>query len=316
MNLIVVIVNYGTPIHVLKNLNALVPELRKLGPDAKCWIVDNCSPDDSLSIISNAIEQENYQDCVSLIPHPINGGFGAGNNVAIKKALELEIQPDLIYLLNPDAIILPGTLAKMTTYFDDNKNIGIVGGPTLDLNGNVECGAFRFHSLRSTIEENLSIGFVSKLWRKHRVTISPPPDTASSVGWVSGANMMIRREALEKAGLFDEKFFLYFEEVDLCRRITESGFEIHYLPEAKIIHDAGASTGINTTAIRLPKYWHNSRSLYLKKAFGSRGLLLHNLATLIAGSIGHIYRLLRGRPSKRKKFLRDIIKYNFGEDPK
>ena len=119
------------------------------------------------------------------------------------------------------------------------------------------------------------------------------------------------REALNKSGIFDEGYFLYFEELDLCKRISDQGFEIHYLPEAAILHDAGASTGINKTNIRLPQYWHNSRSLYLQKTFGKRGLFIHNLATIIAGSIGKLYRLVRSRPSSRKKYLRDIIKYNF-----
>ena len=311
MNLVVVIVNYATPSHVLKGLAALVPELKKLSETAECWIIDNCSPDNSLSIISKAIEKNKYHDYIKLIPSPVNGGFGAGNNVAIKKARALKNQPDHYYFLNPDALILPGTINKMIAYLKHNKNVGVVGGPILDIKGNFECGAFRFPSLRSTIEENLGIGLVSKLWKSHRVNISPAPDTNSAVQWVSGASMMMSREALNKSGIFDEGYFLYFEELDLCKRISDQGFEIHYLPEAAILHDAGASTGINKTNIRLPQYWHNSRSRYLQKTFGKRGLFIHNLATIIAGAIGKLYRLIRSRPSSRKKYLRDIIKYNF-----
>ena len=129
MNLTVVIVNYGTARHVLKNLEALVPELRKLGDNARCWIVDNCSTDDSVSIITKAIDKNNYSDCVDLIPFPLNGGFGAGNNVAIRKALSLDTPPDYFYLLNPDAIVHPGTLKKLATYLKRHENVGVVGGP-------------------------------------------------------------------------------------------------------------------------------------------------------------------------------------------
>ena len=313
MNLIVVIVNYGTPIHVLKNLEKLVPELRYLGPNAKCWIVDNCSPDDSLSIISNAIEQEEYSDCVTLIPHSLNAGFGAGNNVAIRKSRTLEKIPDFYYLLNPDAIIIPGTLKRLADYLDQHDHVGVAGGPLLDTNGSLECGAFRLPTLRGTIEEQLGIGFISRLWKDQRVTISPPPDKEASVGWVGGASMMVSRTAIDQSGLFDEGYFLYFEELDLCKRIADCGFEIHYLPDAEVIHDSGASTGIHEANVRLPEYWHNSRSRYLRKTFGNKGLFTHNIATIIAGSIGKIYSFLRRRHSSRKHFISDIIKYNFKE---
>jgi len=311
MNLLVVIVNYGTPNHVLKNLDALVPELRDIDKDAKCWIVDNNSPDESVKIITRAIEEKKYHDVVTLIPFALNAGFGAGNNVAIRKARTLDEKPDYFYLLNPDAIILPGTVKKLANYLSKQNHVGIVGGPLLDTNGNLECGAFRLPSLRSTIEENLGIGFISRLWQDHRTSISPEPTKNINVGWVGGASMMVSAKAFEKAGLFDEDYFLYFEELDLCKRVSEKGFEIHYLPDAKVIHDSGASTGIHEKNVRLPEYWHRSRSRYFKKAFGENGLLLQNLATLFAGSIGSIYSFLRRRPPLKKHFLRDIWHYNF-----
>ncbi|HPF47056.1 MAG: glycosyltransferase [Alphaproteobacteria bacterium] len=314
MNLTVVIVNYGTARHVLKNLEALVPELRKLGDNARCWIVDNCSTDDSVSIITKAIDKNNYSDCVDLIPFPLNGGFGAGNNVAIRKALSLDTPPDYFYLLNPDAIVHPGTLKKLATYLKRHENVGVVGGPLYDTDGKLECGAFRLPTLTSTIEENLGIGLISRLMNNHRVSISPPPAEPTVVGWIGGASMMVSRAAFEKAGLFDEGYFLYFEELDLCKHINDSGMEVHYLPDAGVIHDSGASTGIHKANVRLPEYWHFSRSRYLRKTFGESGLRHHNIATVIAGSIGRIYGFLRLRRPSKSHYLRDIIKYNFGKN--
>ncbi len=321
MKALVIIVNYGTPGHVLTGLETLVPLLRKINNTAhkssisrnktECWIVDNCSPDQSVTIIENAINTNSYQDCIHLFTASHNGGFGAGNNLAIKKALSLKEPPDYFYLLNPDAIVMPDTIEKFIRNLDDNPLVGAVGGPLIDHNGNIECGAFRLPNLRGTIEEQLRFGPVSKLWNKYRVPISPPPEVPTAVGWVSGASIMLRRTCLEKTGLFDEGFFLYFEEVDLCRRIKVHGYHVDYLPDADVFHEAGASTRLNLTGVRLPQYWHASRSRYLKKAFGKLGLFIHNVVTILSASLGRVYGFIRSRPVSRPHFIRDIIRYNF-----
>lgn len=316
MDLIVIIVNYGIPDHVLKNLDALIPEFKDLDLEAECWIIDNNSPDQSLEIIRDGIAQRKFGHLVKLFAHSLNGGFGAGNNVAIRKAWGLKQQPKYFYLLNPDALVCAGTVKKLVTHLAENKKVGVAGGGLLDTNGKLECGAFRLPSLRSTIEEHLGIGIFSRIWKNYCVSISPEPDNIMSVGWVAGASMMVTAEALKTAGLFDEEYFLYFEELDLCKRIIDSGFEVHYLPDAEVIHDSGASTGLHEEKVRLPRYWHHSRQRYLKKAFGAKGLLLHNVATIIAGSIGFIYRKIRFRPDQRSHYLKDIIRYNFGNDVK
>jgi len=323
MKIVIVIVNYGTPIHVLDGLQALVPELRKYNstlktakkpapaPAAVCWIVDNCSPDDSVFQIQSAINQNHYQDCVKLISHPYNGGFGAGNNVALRMARQLEEQPDYFYLLNPDAKVLPGVISKFIHYLDNNPHVGVVGGPLLTSEGKFECGAFCLPNLRGTIEEQMKIGFISKLWNDYRVSIIPPPAVPSSVGWVGGASMVVRRAALERAGLFDEGYFLYFEELDLCKRISDQGYEVHYLPEAGVIHLAGASTSLHQSDTRLPQYWHASRSRYLRKAFDDRGLFIYNIAAIVAGSFGRIYSFFRLKPMIKPHFVKDLIRYNY-----
>ncbi len=188
-----------------------------------------------------------------------------------------------------------------------------MGGPILNDDGTHNCGAFRFPSYLSTREESLSIGPISTLLKNYQTTITPPLKENIKVDWVSGASMMVSREALEKAGSFDEGFFLYFEEVDLCNRIMQRGFDIEFMPEAPITHVGGASTGIGQSSDRLPEYWHRSRRLYLKKHFGSFGLFLHNIITLITGPIGLVYKRMRGRKDLRPFYLRDILKYNFLE---
>lgn len=311
MELLVIIVNYKTANHVIKNLETLVPELRALDAKAKCWIVDNNSPDDSVEVLEKAITHLKYDDVVNLIPHTINGGFGAGNNVAIKKTLEGDEKPDYFYLLNPDAVISSDALENLLTHIKNNSTTGVVGGPIFNMDGTYNCGAFRFPGYLATVEESISMGPVSKMLRNYRVAISPPPNQKAKVDWVSGASMMVSRSAIEKAGLFDEGFFLYFEEVDLCKRITENGFDIYYIPDARIMHVGGVATGVEQTGAHLPEYWHHSRRRYYKKHFGFIGLFIHNLLTLGFGAIGYLYKKLRGRHDIRPHYLRDIIKYNF-----
>lgn len=311
MDLLVVIVNYKTANHVVKNLNALIPELRALDHNSECWIVDNNSPDNSLEVIRNSLDAHNFHDAVTLIPHDRNGGFGAGNNIAISKALKQENPPDYFYFLNPDAIAKPGTISKLYNYLQENKTCGVTGGPINNPDGTFSGGAFRFPSLLSTLEDSLNISPVSTLLNRKKIIISPPPEEITKVGWVSGASMMTSRPALEKAGIFDEDFFLYFEEVDLCKRITDHGFGINYLPDASVIHIGGAATGVQQENSRLPNYWHHSRRRYYRKYFGTIGLFIHNLITLTLGPIGFLYKKLRGRQDIRPHYLRDILKYNF-----
>ncbi len=311
MELLVIIVNYKTASHVIKNLETLVPELRSLDIKAKCWIVDNNSPDASVEVLKKAIANFKYDDVVNLIPHTINGGFGAGNNVAIKKALETDEKPDYFYLLNPDAMVSPGTIEKMLTHMKNNLGTGVVGGPVYNMDGTYNCGAFRFPGFLATVEESISMGLITKILQNSRITISPPPNQTVKVGWVSGASMMISRSAIKKAGMFDEGFFLYFEEVDLCKRITDCGFDIYYIPAAGIMHVGGVATGLEQAITRLPEYWHMSRRRYYKKNFGSLGLFIHNLMTLGFGAIGYLYKKLRGRQDIPPHYLRDIFKYNF-----
>lgn len=311
MDLLVIIVNYKTADHVKKNLEVLVPELRSMGADAKCWVVDNNSPDNSVEVIENIIKDNNYNDIVKLIAHPLNAGFGAGNNVAISLAMETDSPPDHFYLLNPDAIAASGSVAKMHNHLKQNPHVGVVGGPIYNTDGSYNCGAFRFPSYLSTIEESLTIGPISKLLHNSQMAISPLPTQTANVDWVSGASMMLSKFAIEKAGMFDESFFLYFEEVDLCRRIKDNGFNINYIPDAGVIHLGGAATGVQQTNNRFPKYWHQSRRHYYSKTFGPIGLFMHNIITLTFGPVGLLYKKMRSRTDIKPHYLRDIFKYNF-----
>jgi hypothetical protein len=110
--------------------------------------------------------------------------------------------------------------------------------------------------------------------------------------WVSGASLIVRREVIEQVGLMDEGYFLYFEEVDFCRRAREAGWECWYVPDSRVMHLEGASTGINAVAKRRGGYWYDSRRRYFVKHFGIAGLVAADVLWAIGRSMYSIRRIL------------------------
>ena len=122
------------------------------------------------------------------------------------------------------------------------------------------------------LEAAAGLGVLTRLLR--RFAVSPPPtNAAQECDWVSGACMAVRREVFDSVGLFDEGFFLYFEEVDFCRRARQAGWACWCLADARVVHFEGASTGIRTARRRLPSYWFASRRRFFLKAYGAAGLI-------------------------------------------
>ena len=122
------------------------------------------------------------------------------------------------------------------------------------------------------LEGAAELGVLSRLLSRH--VVSPPlRDDTHACDWVSGACMAIRRETLDAVGGFDDKYFLYFEEVDFCRRAARAGWTCWFVADARVVHFEGAATGIKTARRRLPPYWFDSRRRFFLKSYGSAGLL-------------------------------------------
>ncbi|MCA9711214.1 MAG: glycosyltransferase, partial [Myxococcales bacterium] len=172
--------------------------------------------------------------------------------------------------------------------------------------------AFRFPSVLSEIEGALRFGPVSRLLRKHSVWADSPTQTAE-VDWVSGASVFFRREVFEGVGLFDENFFLYFEEVDLCRRAREAGWSVWYVHEAIVDHEEGAATGIKSTRKRVPQFWLDSRRYYFLKAKGRSGLLLANAGWVASHSLWRLRRAVQRLPDDDPpRRLEDFVRHSLG----
>lgn len=293
----VVVVNYRTPQLVVALLKSLADELPRV-PSAKVVVVDNASGDDSGQVIPEAIRELGFADWCQFHALPVNGGFGYGNNEGIRRLRESTGQiPGLIWILNPDTVVLPGALVELQRFMERRPEVAIAGGRIENPDGSARRSAFRFISPLGELEAVLSLGLVSRLLSGHAIAIDIPVE-ARKVDWVGGASMMIRGDVFERLGGFDEGYFLYFEETDLCLRANRAGHACWHVPESRIVHFVGQSTGVTGTgqrSKRRPAYWFESRRRYYTRNFGRTTYWLANILWLLAFPIGRCITLLRGR---------------------
>jgi N-acetylglucosaminyl-diphospho-decaprenol L-rhamnosyltransferase len=268
----IVIVNYRTPDMVVDCLASIAPQVESLGA-GKVVVVDNDSRDQSPQRVAAAIAARNWSAWAEVLPLSRNGGFSFGNNAGIRRALELDPRLDCILLLNPDTLVRPGALAELLAFMNAHPDVGIAGCRIENANGYVEPSAHRMLSPINEFLEAARLGPLSRLMARHMV--SPVPAMQPHpCDWVSGAALMIRRRVIAEIGELDEGYFLYFEEVDYCRRALQAGWPVWYAPSGTIVHLEGAATGINAVARRRPAYWYASRRRFFVKSYGVAALFV------------------------------------------
>jgi GT2 family glycosyltransferase len=172
--------------------------------------------------------------------------------------------------------------------------VGIAGSYIHGVDGEPHLTAFRFPSLMSEFTESLRLSLVAPLLDRYRVQM-PLPQHDTVLDWVAGCSMLIRRTVFDAIGLFDEGFFLYFEETDFCRRSAAAGFATAYVPASRVAHVGSASTG-STNWKRYPSYWFESRRRYFRKQHGEPYFWGATAARLAAGSLWRLRCALRGTP--------------------
>lgn len=304
----IVIVNYRTARLAAQCLRSLAAE-RASVPGLRVVVADNASGDGSVEDLQQCIEAEGWRDWVSVLPMPRNGGFAYGNNGAIRRALRSGAC-DYLLLLNPDTVCRPGALRALLAFMQAHPRAGIGGSLLEDEAGAPVQSAHHFFSPLGELEAAARLGLLSRLLRRHAVA-QPLRGSAHPCDWVSGAALMVRRAVLDQVGPLDEGYFLYFEEVDFCRRARQAGWEVWSVPASRVQHLEGAATGIRVRERRRPAYWFDSRRRYFVKHHGVAGLLLAD-ALWAAGrtSLG-LRRLLRlgsgGTNLDPQRFAVDLI---------
>lgn len=312
MKLLVVIVNYRSAELAIDALRSIEADIRAIG-SARVSLVDGKSPDDSVARLRSAIDANGWQQWIDFRPLDHNGGFAYGNNEGIRPYLDSTDKPELVLLLNPDTISRPGAISTLVQYMDAHRDVGIAGSRTEWPDGEPQTSAFRFPTIAGEIEGALRLGLVTRLLHK-RVIAPPPPTREETVDWVVGASMIVRREVFEKIGLMDDKYFMYFEEVDFCLRARRAGFVCRYVPEARIVHLIGKSSGVTDKATqnkRRPAYWFESRRRYFVHNHG----LLYAAIADAAFAIGFAFWRLRRAIQKKadpdpEHFLGDFLRHS------
>ncbi|WP_448562660.1 glycosyltransferase family 2 protein [Trichothermofontia sp.] len=289
-SVVTVIVNYRSSQLTIECLKSLEVEKQSV-LDLLVIVVDNNSGDGSAEQLQQAILANDWQSWVMLIPSKHNGGYAYGNNLAIKAARQLGIQPSYFWLLNPDTRVYPGSVEALVNFMETHPDVGICGSELEEADGSLFAKAFRFPNILSEFDAGLRLGIVSKLLARWLVS-QDMRDTAAKVDWLPGASMLVRSRVFEEVGLMDEGYFLYFEETDFCLQTQRANWSCWYVPASKVMHIAGQSTGVTVRdgpSKRLPAYWFESRRRYFLKNHGFFYTALADLGWIL----GYILWLIR-----------------------
>jgi len=209
----------------LESLSAAVGTLR-----TDIWMVDNGSTDGSVAAV-----RERFP-LVRLLENDGNPGFAAANNQAIAASAGR-----YTLLLNSDTIAEPASIERLVRFADGQPTAGIIGARLLNRDGSFQASFADFPSLRSELLSVTGIG--PRLFGRWYPSYGPRrSQMARRVDWIQGACMLARRAAIEQAGPMDEQYFMYNEEIDWCMQMWRAGWEVWYLPEARIVHYGGQST--------------------------------------------------------------------------
>lgn len=267
MNFSIVIVSYNTR-HLLKGCIESIFEVETRSK-FELVIVDNNSTDGSQELIEKI-----YPKC-KLIANKTNLGFAAANNIGIRHS-----KGKHLIFLNPDTKVLSPGFKPLIEFLENKPQVGMVGPQLLNSKGTLQPSCRSFPSIFNMFSESFFLYKLfphTKTFGKYYMTFFDHKKTRQ-VDWMKGACFAIPKKVLQDVGLFDEKFFLYAEEVDLAKRIKNTGYEIWFLPEVKVIHYGGKSAEQQGQE----SYLQNLRSqfIYLEKHLTRQAIMGKKLITL------------------------------------
>lgn len=296
----VILLNYRTP-------DLTISCLASIEPTVESWftvlVVDNDSGDGSAEKIERAITERGWSGWARVLRSPRNGGFSYGNNCGIRA------QPAKAYiLLNSDTLVQPGTFAGLRDAMVRFPRAGIIGPSMVDGHGVPDQSFFRQPAPPSEFLRSSNTGVFTKLLSRYDLVL-PWREGPVEVDWLGFACVLVRHEIIEQVGLLDDAYFMYFEDIDYCRRVREAGWKVLYFPEPKIVHLNGGSSKVSAEGAllrRAPRYYYESRSRYFAKFYGRRGLWLANAFWYLGRCVSWPRELAGREPTLREREAADL----------
>jgi GT2 family glycosyltransferase len=296
----VVLLNWNLPDDTIQCVDSIRVNLP---PDVEIIIVDNGSTDDSATLLG-----ERFGSQVKLIENLQNLGFAGGVNVGIRYALEKGAQS--VLLLNNDTTVHPDMISHLVSAAAEHPRAGVVGPVIYYYNRPQRIWRFGDREYRWLP--------VPVQLPNHLVSKAKP--AAFQVDYVTACAMLIRREVLERVGLFDTRYFMYFEDADFCRRVRQAGYEIWCIPEARMWHKVSLSARKQKPATRYAQAWGRAQ-FYQQHPHGfSRRLtfvylLVKSVLTTMRDALSQDWELVKAqwmgtidghynRPSRLSNFLK------------
>lgn len=285
IDLSIVVVNYNT-CHLLVELFASIQQATH-GLSLQVIVVDNASTDLSVDFLKTT------QFPVEVVYNQKNVGFGRANNQALP-----HVRGRHVLLLNTDAFVAPDTFIKTLAWMDAHPACGVLGVKLIGRDGALQPSC-RYRPTMANIFLNKT--GLAKLFPAVKPVddMAWPHDAVRECDWVPGCYYLIRREALNEVGLFDPRFFMYYEEVDHCIRVQRAGWKVFFYPFTQVVHIGGESaksvakiskSGRQISALQVESEW-----LFMRKHHGLLGLWCHLFLMVLANLVQLVKDLLRRR---------------------
>ncbi len=292
-DLSVVIVNWNVMGLLRRCLESLFQ--KTAGIDFEVFVVDNNSSDGSAGMVRREFPR------VRLIVNSTNAGFARANNQAMRQC-----RGRYVLLLNPDTEIIDNAPGMMVKFMDAHPGVDGLAGMLIYPDGSLQRNCRHFPSLFTDLMESLYLDQAfprSSFFNRYRMG-QWGHDSMREVDQPYGACLLFRREGLEKAGFMDERFFMYYDEVDLCYRIRKDGGKIYFVPHIRVIHHANQSS--RQIALECEQWKCRSRLLFFEKHYGrwSPAVMSLNLLvrSMLVWGLFPVLHLLFGRPRDVKYF--------------
>lgn len=239
--------------------------LRRAAPKLECEVIviDNNPLDDMAELLRREFPDVRY------VVMETNHGFGSAMNAGIRVA-----NGKYILVFNPDIVVAPGTLESLYAYMEAHPEVGMVGPRLNNPDGSLQYSCYRYHELLIPVYRRTPLGKLSFGRKAISAFLMEDFDhlAIAEVDWIMGSAMFTRREALEKAGAFDDRMFMYFEDTDLCRRFWQAGYKVVYNPEVSMVHyhrrASHDGTLLQQLFSRMTRHHIRSALYYFRKYWG------------------------------------------------